>query len=40
LAEERREKRDEALDKLSKLMQRFDERLTLDNLTLSKRYLK
>ena len=40
MAEERREKRDEALDKSSKLMQRFDERLTLDNLALSKRYLK
>lgn len=40
LAKERGEKLDESLDKLGKLMERWDQRLTLDNLALAERYLK
>jgi hypothetical protein len=40
LAEQRREKLDEALDKLDELVERWNQRLTLDNLDLAKRYLK
>lgn len=38
--EQRREQLDKSLNKLDKLMQRWDERLTLDNLALAERYLK
>ncbi len=40
MAEQRREKLDESLDKLHKLKQRWNKRLTLDNLALTERYLK
>jgi len=40
LSEQGWEELDEAFDKLDELMQRWDNRLTLDNLDLAKRYLK
>lgn len=40
MTKERREKLDEALDKLAELRQRWEQRLTLDNLALAERYIK
>jgi hypothetical protein len=39
MTEQGREKLDEAFDKLDELMERWNQRLTLDNLDLAKRYL-
>ena len=38
MTKERDERLDKALDKLGKLMKRWDQRLTLDNLALAERY--
>jgi hypothetical protein len=40
LTEQGREQLNKALDKLDELMERWNNRLTLDNLDLAKRYLK